>query len=44
MSAVMKFPDKKCIKDRYGSASYQALIPLRESAANVIFIGINGTG
>jgi len=43
MSAVMKFPDNKCIKDWYDSASYQALIPLRDSAANVIFIGVNGT-
>ena len=41
MSAVMKFPDKKGIKDWYDSDSYQALIPLRDSAAKVIFISVD---
>lgn len=41
MSAVMKFPNEKSIKEWYDSDSYQALIPLRDSAANVIFIGVD---
>lgn len=40
ISAVMKFPDQKSISAWYHSTEYQALIPLREAAANVVFIGI----
>jgi len=41
MSAVMKFPDNKSIKDWYDSESYQTLIPLRDSAASVVFISVD---
>lgn len=40
ISAVMKFPDKQAIPKWYNSKDYQALIPLRDSAADVVFVGI----
>jgi len=40
ISAVMKFPDHKTIDNWYNSKEYQELIPLRESAADVVFIAI----
>jgi len=40
MSAVIKFPDQLSIKKWYSSDEYQALIPLRESAANLVFIAV----
>lgn len=40
MSAVMKFPDQQAINKWYNSIEYQALIPLRESAADMVFVGI----
>jgi len=40
ISAVMKFPDQASIRQWYDSDDYQKLIPLRDSAANVVFIGV----
>ncbi len=39
MSAVMKFPDSQTINKWYNSKEYQDLIPLRTSAAEVVFVG-----
>lgn len=40
MSAVMKFPNDSSITEWYNSIDYQALIPLRDSAADIVLVGI----
>jgi uncharacterized protein (DUF1330 family) len=40
ISAVMKFPEHQSITNWYNSKEYQELIPLRESAADVVFVGV----
>ena len=40
MSVVMKFPDQLSINEWYDSDEYQAIIPLGETAANVVFIAV----
>ncbi|MFV2061759.1 MAG: DUF1330 domain-containing protein [Gammaproteobacteria bacterium] len=40
VSAVMKFPDTQAISNWYNSKEYQSLIPLRETAADVVFVGV----
>jgi len=39
--AVLKFPDAAAIESWYHSESYQALIPTRTQAADVVFISYN---
>ncbi len=36
---VIRFPDLDAIEGRYRSAAYQALIPLRDQAADVVIVG-----
>ncbi len=38
MTAVVKFPDVEAIDNWYQSADYQALIPLRDEAADVTIV------
>ena len=35
---VIRFPDRAAIQGWYASAAYQALIPLREDAADVVIV------
>lgn len=35
---VIRFPDRKAIDDWHSSAAYQALVPLRQQAADVVLI------
>lgn len=35
---VIRFPDRGAVAGWYGSAAYQALIPLREQAAEMVLI------
>ena len=35
---VIRFPDKESVNDWYSSPAYQALIPLREQAAEMIVL------
>lgn len=35
---VIRFPDRAAIQGWYASAAYQALIPLREAAADVVIV------
>jgi len=37
-SVVIRFPDAQAVSAWYGSAEYQALIPLREAAAEMVLI------
>jgi len=37
-AVVIRFPDPSSVAGWYGSAAYQALIPLREQAAEMILI------
>jgi uncharacterized protein (DUF1330 family) len=37
-TVVIRFPDAKAVDDWYGSGPYQALIPLREAAAEVVLV------
>jgi uncharacterized protein (DUF1330 family) len=36
---VIRFPDAAAVKGWFASAAYQALIPLREQAADVVLLG-----
>ena len=36
---VIRFPDLAAVRGWYDSAAYQALIPLREEAADVVIVG-----
>ncbi len=36
---VIRFPDQNALQAWYASAAYQALIPLREEAADLILLG-----
>ena len=38
-TVVIRFPDAQAISGWYGSAAYQALIPIREQAADMVLIG-----
>ncbi len=38
-TVVIRFPDPESIRQWFASPSYQALIPLREQAADVVLIG-----
>ncbi len=35
---ILKFPDGAALKAWYNSPDYQALVPLRDEAANMVFI------
>ena len=35
---LIRFPDQQAVNNWYGSAAYQALIPLREQAAAVVLL------
>ena len=37
-AVVIRFPDPSAVAGWYGSAAYQALIPLREQAAEMVLI------
>ena len=37
-TAIMRFPDQDAVKSWYASPSYQALIPNREEAADMVLI------
>ena len=37
-TVVIRFPDAKAIAGWYGSPAYQALIPIREQAADMVLI------
>ena len=37
-TVVIRFPDAKAAAEWYGSPAYQAIIPLREQAADVVLI------
>ena len=37
-AVVIRFPDARAVSGWYGSAGYQALIPLREQAAEMLLI------
>ena len=37
-AVVIRFPDAKAIAEWYGSPAYQALIPIREQAAEMVLI------
>ncbi len=38
-TVVIRFPDTAAVEGWYGSAAYQALLPLREQAADVCLVG-----
>lgn len=38
-AAVLRFPDQAAVKSWYSSPAYQALIPNRDEAADMVFIG-----
>ena len=40
LCAVFRFPDGDTLRSWYHSAAYQALVPLREAAADMVFIVI----
>jgi uncharacterized protein (DUF1330 family) len=37
-TVVIRFPDKEAVEEWYRSEAYQALIPLRDQAADVVLI------
>lgn len=37
-TVVIKFPDREAIQSWYDSAAYQALIPVREAAADMVLM------
>jgi len=37
-TVLIRFPDSKAIVGWYGSPAYQALIPIREQAADMVLI------
>ena len=37
-TVVIRFPDTNAVNGWYGSSTYQALIPLREAAAEVVLV------
>jgi len=41
-TVVIRFPDLAALQGWYASAAYQALIPLREQAADVALLAYNG--
>ena len=38
-TVVLRFPDTAAIRNWYDSAAYQALIPLRQQAADMVLVG-----
>ena len=42
-TVVIRFPSASAIGNWYRSAAYQALIPLREQAAEMVLIGYEGS-
>jgi uncharacterized protein (DUF1330 family) len=38
-AVVIRFPSLEAIEDWYASAAYQALIPLRDEAGDVVLVG-----
>ena len=42
-TVVLRFPDAAAIAGWHGSAAYQALIPLRREAAEVLLVSYEGT-
>ena len=42
LAVVIEFPDQSTLESWYGSEKYQALIPLRDKAANVVIITYQG--
>ncbi len=38
LSGVLKFPDQETVTAWYGSDAYQALVPNRDDAADMVFI------
>jgi uncharacterized protein (DUF1330 family) len=36
---VIRFPDRSALRGWFDSPAYQALIPLREQAADVVLLG-----
>ena len=41
-TVVIRFPDAETIRQWHASAAYQALVPLREQAADVTLVGFEG--
>jgi uncharacterized protein (DUF1330 family) len=41
-TVVIRFPDASAATGWYGSAAYQALIPLREEAAEMVLVAYQG--
>ena len=41
-TVVLKFPDVETVRGWHESAAYQALIPLRREAAEVVLVGFEG--
>lgn len=42
-AVVIRFPDADAMRGWYRSPAYQALIPLREQAADLVIIGYDGS-
>ena len=42
-TVVIRFPDADAMRGWYRSSAYQALIPLREQAADLVIIGYDGS-
>lgn len=42
-TVVIRFPDQQALAGWYASPAYQALIPLRETAADLVLIGYAGS-
>jgi uncharacterized protein (DUF1330 family) len=40
--AVIRFPDAKALRDWYSSDAYQALVSIRDAAADVTFLVVTG--
>ena len=42
IAVVLKFPDQQSVQNWYNSDAYQNLIPLRNEAADVVFVSYQG--
>ena len=42
-TVVIRFPDRAAVEGWFASAAYQALIPLRERAADVVLVSYEAT-
>jgi len=41
-TVIIQFPDQEALRGRYGSEAYQALITLRNEAAEIVLVSYDG--